>query len=220
MDAGRVRGGLRVRHEFMDVILFWKGLLAGLAVAAPVGPIGILCIQRALSKGREHGLVSGLGAATADALAGFVAASGLLFIETFLHNNQDWLQVAGGILLCVLGFRTFLSRPHPSSRPIDGLSFMRDFTSVFLLALTSPATILPMIMLLVGLKINLRGDMVHAALLMVGVFLGSISWWVVLSLVMGWLRAKSDMIILKWVNRIGGALLTGFGMLIFLRVLF
>ena len=205
----------------MEVILFWKGLLAGLAVAAPVGPIGILCIQRSMAKGREYGLVSGIGAASADALCGFVAASGLLFIQEFLVKNQGWLQIAGGIFLLILGFRTFFSHPHPSGRPIDGIGLLRAFSSVFFLALTSPATILPMIMIFVGLKVTqINGNLFHSAMLVGGVFLGSVSWWVILALFTGWLRSKSDLGVLRLINRIGGAILAGFGVLIFLNLIF
>lgn len=204
----------------MHLELFLKGLLAGVCVAVPVGPIGIICIQRTLAKGREHGLVSGLGAATADAIWAFIAASGMIFIHSFLNHNQKGLRILGALFLCFLGVRTFLAHPHPSGRPLNGIGLLRAFTSVFFLALTSPATFVPMVMLFVSLRVTqLEGNMLHAAMLMSGVFLGSISWWLVLAVMMGWIHAKSDVNVLRWVNHIGGVILFAFGLWIFCRVL-
>jgi len=95
----------------MNLFYFLKGLVIGFSVAAPVGPIGILCINRTLSKGRLHGFVSGLGAATADALYGCIAAFGLTFITTFLLTQKSLLQLVGGLILSYLGVKTFLSQP-------------------------------------------------------------------------------------------------------------
>jgi len=95
----------------VDPPVLLKGLLIGFSIAAPVGPIGVLCIRRTLAEGRLVGLVTGLGAATADAFYGFVAAFGLTFISTFLVSQQVWLRAIGGVFLLYLGIRTFLSRP-------------------------------------------------------------------------------------------------------------
>lgn len=204
----------------MDLELFLKGLLAGVCVAVPVGPTGIVCIQRTLAKGREHGLVSGLGAATADAIWAFIAASGMIFIHSFLDNHQKSLQILGALFLCFLGVRTFFAHPHPSGRPLNGFGLLRAFTSVFFLALASPATFVPMFMLFVSLRVTqLEGNIVHAAMLMSGVFLGSISWWLVLAVMMGWIHAKSDVNVLRWVNHIGGVILFAFGLWIICRVI-
>ena len=92
----------------MDIGLFFKGLVVGFLISTPVGPIGVLCIQRTLNKGRLHGIVSGLGAATADAIYGFVAAFGLTFVSNFLVKEQLWLRLVGGIFLCYMGVRVFL----------------------------------------------------------------------------------------------------------------
>ena len=203
----------------MDLDIFWKGLFAGMAVAAPVGPIGILCIQRSLAKGREYGLVSGLGAASADALYGFIAASGLIFIQSFMREHQNWFQSVSALFLLILGFRTFFSHPPPQERPIHGLGLLRAFTSSFFLAL-SPVTFLSITMVFVGFRVSqLDGNFLHSGLLVGGVFLGSASWWLILAGGMGWLRAKSDHNVLVWVNRIGGVILASFGILILIKML-
>lgn len=202
-------------------IFFLKGLLTGFAVATPVGPIGILCIQRTLAKGREYGLVSGLGAATADAFWGFVAAFGLLFLEGFLTRHEEWLQLAGGLFLFILGVRTFLSRPHACTRPVCGMSLLRAFFSGFLITITSPVTLGSILLVYVALKVvSVSGNLTNALLLMSGVFLGSTIWWLIISIGMGHLRKRSDRRVLVWVNRVGGVALATFGFLIFMKLIF
>ena len=95
----------------MDLPIIIKGIIMGFSIAAPVGPIGVLCIRRTISNGRLSGFVSGLGAATADGLYGCVAAFGLTFISSFLVSQQFWLRLIGGAFLCYLGVQTLLSRP-------------------------------------------------------------------------------------------------------------
>lgn len=114
----------------MNLFYFLKGLVIGFSVAAPVGPIGILCINRTLSKGRLHGFVSGLGAATADALYGCIAAFGLTFITTFLLTQKIWLQLIGGLFLCYLGVQTFRSQPAEHAAAAKGGGLLRSYTSV------------------------------------------------------------------------------------------
>src|SRR5690349_24948695 len=97
-----------------------RGLIIGFSIAAPVGPIGILCIRRTLANGRMSGLITGLGAATADALYGAVAGFGLTAISTFLVDQQIWLRIVGGLFLVWLGVKTFLSRPAQESRAVPG----------------------------------------------------------------------------------------------------
>ena len=95
----------------MHLIFFLRGLMIGFSIAAPVGPIGVLCIRRTLADGRKAGFISGLGAASADALFGSVAGFGLTFVSNFLISQGDRLQLAGGIFLLYLGIKTFLAKP-------------------------------------------------------------------------------------------------------------
>src|SRR5438128_451791 len=95
----------------MAMHFFVKGLILGFAIAAPVGPIGVLCIRRSLADGARAGLASGLGAATADALYGCIAGFGLAAVSTFLVQQRFWLGLLGGLFLCFLGLKTFFSKP-------------------------------------------------------------------------------------------------------------
>lgn len=101
----------------MDAGVLLRGLLIGFSVAAPVGPIGVLCIRRTLAEGRAYGFVSGLGAATADAIYGSVAAFGLTLVSRLLISQQSWLRLVGGAFLCYLGVKTFLARPAERGAP-------------------------------------------------------------------------------------------------------
>src|SRR4030067_3578543 len=115
----------------MDIIDFYKGLVIGFSIAAPVGPIGILCIKRTLSSGRIVGLASGMGAATADALYGCVAAFGLTFISNFLIREQFILRLIGGALLCFLGVKTFFSPASNTTIQASHRGFFVGFWSPF-----------------------------------------------------------------------------------------
>jgi len=204
----------------MNLFYFLKGLVIGFSVAAPVGPIGILCINRTLSKGRLHGFVSGLGAATADALYGCIAAFGLTFITTFLLSQKIWLQLIGGLFLCYLGVQTFRSQPAEHAAAAKGGGLLRSYTSVLFLTVTNPMTILFFIGVFSGVGISKSAFDVASALTMVtGVFLGSACWWLSLSFAISLARSKFTNNSLIWVNRISGAVVLAFGIFALYKLL-
>jgi len=211
---------------------FLRGLLIGFSIAAPVGPIGVLCIRRTLSKGWASGFLSGLGAASADACYGSIAAFGLTVISGFLIERQIWLRLLGGVFLCFLGVRTFLARPSQlpalETRPEDESTppdlkvgtrgkpypLLGDYVSTFLLTLTNPMTILSFVAILAGLGLgNTGGSIPTALLLILGVFFGSTLWWLILSTGANAFRARFlTPQGLQWVNWISGLIITGFGL--------
>jgi len=199
----------------VDIIFFFKGLLIGFVVAVPVGPIGLLCINRALSRGPVYGLISGLGVATADALSAGIAVLGLTLILSFLLSQQVWLHLIGGLFLCYLGFRIFMARPAGQTVSVQEKGFVRAYVSMFLLTLTNPGTILSFIAIYAGWGVhNLRGDYLSAALLTLGVFVGSALWWFILA---GGLLAFGPKFTypgLRWVHRISGVIIAGFGFIV------
>jgi threonine/homoserine/homoserine lactone efflux protein len=198
----------------MDYGLFFRGLVIGFSIAAPVGPIGILCIRRTLSDGRSLGLVSGLGAATADAMYGCVAGFGLTFISGLLIDQQMWLRLFGGLFLCYLGVKTLLSKPAEQAAKVGGSGLLGAYASTFLLTLTNPLTILSFAAIFAGLGLaNTSGNYASAMMLVLGVFLGSASWWLLLSGGVGLFRDKFNTQGLLWVNRISGVIITIFGMI-------
>ncbi len=198
----------------MEIGFLLRGIIIGFAVAAPVGPIGVLCIRRTLTDGRAAGLVSGLGAATADALYGCIAGFGLVFISDFLISQGTWLRLIGGAFLLYLGMRTFLARPAEGAVSSQGDGLAAAYASTFFLTLTNPLTILSFAAIFAGLGVgSARGNYISAATLVLGVFLGSALWWLILSGATGLFRDRFSLGGLRWVNRISGAVIAGFGLI-------
>ena len=205
----------------MDLSVFLRGLAIGFGIAAPVGPIGVLCIRRTLADGRAVGFASGLGAATADAVYGAVAAFGLTLVSRALVGQRVWLQAAGGIFLCYLGVRTWLSTPASSteaSGPRGGL--VSAWISTFALTLTNPTTILSFVAIFAGLGLGAGAGGYGAAALMVsGVFLGSAIWWLLLSVGVGFFRSALTRQGLRRVNRLASVIVTAFGVVALMGLL-
>ncbi|MEK8036689.1 MAG: LysE family transporter, partial [candidate division NC10 bacterium] len=180
-----------------------RGLVIGFSIAAPVGPIGVLCIRRTLADGRAVGFAAGLGAATADALYGAVAGFGLTVVSTALVGQQGWLRLVGGAFLCWLGARTFLARPGEAAAPATlGAGLAAAYASTLVLTLTNPMTILSFAAVFAGLGVGAAGaGYGAAAVLVLGVFAGSALWWLVLSGAVGLLRHRVTPRGLRWVNR-------------------
>jgi threonine/homoserine/homoserine lactone efflux protein len=196
----------------MDFGLFLRGLIIGFSIAAPVGPIGILCIRRTLSEGRASGFLSGLGAATADALYGAVAGFGLTIISGFLVDQRYWIQLIGGVFLLALGVKTLRSVPAERAAAASGAGLAASYASTLLLTLTNPMTILSFAGIFAGLGVaDTGGDLAAAALLVLGVFIGSGAWWLLLSGGVGLMREKLPAGALRWANRLSGTILLAFG---------
>jgi threonine/homoserine/homoserine lactone efflux protein len=204
----------------MDFALVMRGFILGFAIAAPVGPIGLLCIQRTLHQGQKVGLASGLGAATADAFYGAVAAFGLTLVSAFLVEQQFWLALLGGLFLCYLGVRTFLASPAERAAAGAAKGVGQAFASTFLLTITNPITILSFVAIFAGAGLAAGGgDPQTAAAIVAGVFLGSAAWWLLLSGGVALLRAYISANVLLWVNRAAGAILVLFGVAAISRAL-
>ncbi len=198
----------------MEIHLFLKGLVLGFSIAAPVGPIGVLCIKRTLQFGRFSGFFSGLGAAAADTAYGAIAAFGLTAISSFLMGWQFWLRTVGGIFLLYLGFRTFFSDPHRNQKRVSHASLLGDFVSTFFLTFTSPMTILSYLAVFTGLGfIDSAQDYSGAILGILGVFVGSTFWWLILSEVVTFFRKKLSEEIMRWINRLAGLLIIALGII-------
>lgn len=197
----------------MEIAFFLKGLIIGFSIAAPVGPIGILCIRRTLAQGSLSGFFSGLGAATADGLYGTVAAFGLTLISNFLIQNQTAFRFLGGLFLLYLGYGIFKSQvaeDAPASQNRGGL--LKNYLSTFFLTITNPMTILSFGAIFAGLGLgNTGGNYYSATLLVLGVFLGSAAWWLTLSFGVGLFKKKLTH--LGWVNKISAFIIFFFGFL-------
>jgi threonine/homoserine/homoserine lactone efflux protein len=202
------------------LISFLKGLVLGFSIAMPVGPIGVLCIHRTLARGRASGLVSGLGAATADAVYGSIAGFGLTFISGFLVRQQTWLSFAGGIFLCYLGLKTFLTPPAVQRNSEGKSGLVSAYASTFLLTLTNPMTILSFTLVFAGLGgVGADGNYATAGLLVLGVFVGSGLWWLLLSGGVSLFRERFSLQGLAWLNKVSGLVIVGLGLSVLLRLI-
>jgi threonine/homoserine/homoserine lactone efflux protein len=197
--------------ELNGVWLLSKGFVAGLAIAVPVGPVNVLCASRTLSKGRLSGLISGFGAATADALYGAVAGFSITFLIEFLEREEFWIRVIGGLLLVAIGV-VYFHRPAQAAnlRGADGTGHS-DFVSTLLLTLTNPTTVLSFLAVLAGLGMGGHREWWLTFLLVGGIFCGSMLWWVTLVLLVNRFRDRFNQQAMRWLNRIAGLAIGGFG---------
>ena len=195
----------------MDILYFVKGLVIGFIIAAPLGPIGILCARRTLTHGRRAGFLSGMGASTADVLYGFIAAFGLTFISDFLLSYQFWLRFAGGVILCIIGVKTFRERPDMQGFVLLAAKEKRHtgmYTSTFFLTLTNPMTIFSLAAVFAGVGIvGTRGNVLSAVVLILGVFLGSVLWWLFIVGALSVFKRRFKRHELQWINRIAGLII-------------
>lgn len=200
----------------VDLSLFLRGLVIGFSIAAPVGPIGVLCIRRTLAEGRLAGFLSGLGAASADMIYGAIAAFGLTAVQDTLLGQSGWLRIVGGAFLLYLGVKTFLSKPaERDAKPSRG-GLPGAYLSTFFLTITNPLTILSFLAIFAGLRLaDPSGQYASASLMVLGVFLGSAAWWLALSTGVSILRERFTPALLAWVNRLAGAIIIVFGLAAF-----
>jgi len=195
----------------MEPALFVRGLALGFTIAAAVGPISVLCIRRTLAEGRLVGLVSGMGVATADGTYGAIAAFGLTAITDVLVDWRRALALVGGTFLLWLAWRTVRSVPGTAAADdaAEGRGLPGAYLSTLGLTLTNPMTILSFVALFVGLGVT-GDDPAGAAVLTLGVFLGSATWWVILTLGVGALRSRVTRTWLRRINIASGLLIGAF----------
>lgn len=197
----------------MDLSFLVRGIAIGFTVAVGVGPISLLTIRRTLAHGRVYGLASGLGVATADASYGGIAAFGLTAITAVLVGARTVLGLIGGIFLVWLGIRTLLAAPPDHAAAVrERPGLVGAAVSIYGLTMTNPMTILSFGAIFAGL--GLAGRSVgEAALLTLGVWLGSMAWWVILTTLLAIFRARVTPRILLAITRASGVVLLLFGVL-------
>lgn len=205
----------------MSFEFFIQGLLIGLSIAAPVGPMGVLVIRRTVAEGRLVGLVSGLGIAAGDTIYGALGGFGLTFVTSFLLNEQFWLRLIGGAFLLYLGFKTLLSRPATkvAESAAKTMSLPGYFVTTMLLTLTNPTTIISFAAIMAGLGIgSSSGDYLSATILVIGLACGSTSWWLILTAFISLFRHKVTPAGIVWINRLSGLVIITFGLLALLSL--
>ncbi len=195
----------------MLFIFFLKGIIVGIVIAVPVGPVGVLCIRRTIFDSRLAGFVSGLGAATADAMFGVIAAFGLTVISKLLIDYQEWLRFGGGALLLYIG-GTAVSKELPVGPRRVGDTLVRDYLSTFALTITNPVTILVFIGIFAAIGFSeAEATLGRAAILVLGVWTGSLFWWLALIFGAGSFLPAFEPRHLRWINRVSGVILLASG---------
>lgn len=200
----------------MDTTVFFlKGLAVGFVIAAPVGPVGILCISRTLALGKLAGYTTGLGATAADTIFGFVVAFGLGIVAAELLEFQGLLRAFGSILLCLIGGKILFD--HSVSTPATPMrgNIITNFASAFLITITNPLTFISFAGIFAAIGIpDITDDLTKGVLLIAGVFVGSGAWWSFLTTIAGFFRVRVTEVSLRWINRVSGILILSFGIVL------
>ena len=198
----------------MELQFLIKGIIVGLVVSTPLGPMGILCVQRTLNKGKSSGFSSGMGIATADAIFALIAGLGISFIIHFLSEQQLIIKIIGGLVIAFIGFKIFITNPVKQLKKHrrEGKTLFEDFISILFMALSNPFTVFLYIAIFAGLNLHDVSSGYSSALLVVaGVFVGASISWLAISTVVNHFRAKIRLRRLMWINRIAGITIILFG---------
>jgi len=198
----------------MELQFLIKGFIVGLVVSTPLGPMGILCVQRTLNKGKSSGFSSGMGIATADAIFALIAGLGISFIIHFLSEQQLIIKIIGGLVIAFIGLKIFITNPVKQLKKHrrEGKTLFEDFISILFMALSNPFTIFLYIAIFTGLNLHdVSSGYSFPLLVVAGVFIGASISWFAISTVVNYFRARIRLRKLMWINRIAGITIILFG---------
>ena len=206
----------------MNLIILLNGFIIGLSASIPLGPIGIICIQKTINKGHLSGLISGAGAAFADTFYAILAGFGVTFITNFIQEQQFIIRITGGLILFYLGYHIFSTNPAIQLRKKHvNKNFIGDFFSIFVLTLSNPMTIFFFGAAFAGFGIvKEQSNFVEILQLVLGVFLGGFAWWFTLTTFVNLFRKKFRLKRLWWINKIAGSMVIVFGAVVIISLLF
>ncbi|MBR2298522.1 MAG: LysE family transporter [Bacteroidales bacterium] len=192
-----------------------KGIIVGLGASIPLGPIGILCIQRTLSKGRWSGFATGMGAAISDIIFSAIALLGLSFVNDFLNTYREWVMMFGGAVVGGFGVKIFVTNPIKQIKRVQegNHQYIQDFVSSFIMTITNPGAIFLIIGMFAFIGIDTgqyEFGLVIAPALM-GVFIGTMAWWFTLSTIINMFRNKFRLKQLMITNWIAGTIVMAIG---------
>lgn len=195
-----------------------KGIIVGICASIPLGPVGILCIQKTLSKGKVSGLITGLGTAVADNLFASIALLSLSFVDGLLTTYRDWVFIGGGVFVVIYGITLVRKNPIKQvRRPKEFKSshFLPDFASSFFMTISNPGALLLLIGIfaVMGVDLNATKTGIVVALILLGVFIGSSIWWFTLTSIINHFRNKFRLRQLLLVNRIAGIVIVVLGLI-------
>ncbi|MEK7463991.1 MAG: LysE family transporter [Patescibacteria group bacterium] len=200
--------------------LSW-GTLVGFAIAVPVGPVGLICIQRTLSRNRKSGLVSGLGAAVADVLLASIGAFSITIVFSFISGHKSFLGIIGGFLLLFLGIMSLISKPKERAvEPDTALDYVDEFLSAFVLTITNPFSAFSFFVAFGAVSSKIGDGLSFAITFVVGVFIGSCLWWILLTYVTDRIAHRITPEHIKTTNKVFACIIAILGATILLGVLF
>lgn len=205
----------------MAITLLIKGIIIGLAATIPLGPIGVICIQRSINKGRLSGFVSGLGAATSDTIFATIAGFSLAYIINFIDTHRLIIEFVGGIIIILLGVKTFYTNPATQLRRHKKRKnkLFEDYFSTLLLTATNPLIIFYFLALFAAGNIVESGNVAQTYITVAGVFVGGVLWWYVLTTLVSSLRNRFRLKHLWWINKIAGGLIILLGAVAIVNVI-
>ena len=197
----------------MLIMLFiLKGISIGFSIAAPIGPVGVLCIRRTLQKGKTSGFVSGLGSSSASFLYGVTLIFGFSFFSNFLLEEQFWLRLIGGIFLILMGLKILRSQFELTEKKSSSQTLLQDYISTFFLNITNPITLVSYFAIFSSYGFA-EGQAITSStpFLLIGIFIGSALWWAILSNGISFFRNRLNQRVLLYINRIAGLIVVSFG---------
>jgi threonine/homoserine/homoserine lactone efflux protein len=205
----------------VELSFFIQGIIIGLTLAVPIGPISLLCIQRTIADGRLHGVISGLGVSTADSFYAAITVLGLTVISSLIVTYQYLFRSLAGVILVLIGIRVFMLVPAGVSEKSEHETYFKDYLSMVVIAIANPMTLIFFLVILPGFGVIIQESaFLPAAGFVAGVFFGSAVWWMILCGSVGSVRSRISVKNLGLINRISGVLIScfGAGMLILLIV--
>ncbi len=205
----------------MDIGFLIKAIIVGFLASVPLGPVGVLCIQRTINKGRGSGLFSGMGAATVDAFFALVAALGLTYIINFIEEQQFFIQLIGGAIIIFLGVKIFNTNPIQQIRKHRRKKkrLIEDYFSVLFLTLSNPLAIFLFVAAFAGMSIVTPKDSyIKSSFIVAGVFVGAMFWWAILTFLINMFRKRFRLKQLWWINKSAGIIIIIFGVVAMLSV--
>ncbi len=207
----------------MSIDIIFKGILVGLSVSVPLGPIGVLCIQRTLNKGYISGIISGTGASFADIIYAVIAGFGITFISDFLIAQQSIIRIVGGLFLIFVGIKIYLSNPIKQIREqrTKGKRYLTDFITSFLVTISNPITILAFGVIFSSFSmIDKSTEPVEISMILASVFAGALLWWMTLISIVSLFKKKIRLRNLFWINKITGVLIVIFAIIVVISAFF
>lgn len=205
---------------FGDIAYLLRGILVGIAVSIPLGPIGVMIVQRTLTRGNWAGFFSGVGAAISDLIYALIAGYGFSLIISFIDTHRISLQVGGGAVLMAFGVYTFLQNPIKQIRAPrqSNINYWQDIVSTFALTITNPLAVFTFLIIFTSFDIFAEAqekNMIY--LVLIGIFIGALLWWLHLTLLVGLFRRYINIRRLWWINKISGVSIAviAFGIIIY-----